>query len=180
MLDSRQHGMSLIDALLGILVLSIGLVLYARNWTANYSATNSTYSRSIAASQVAEIGNILLANIATFDSNSPRGQIISRVNQFSNQLETHLNSFALASGYECNNGIPKELSSPNSLINLEQSTLPRVWAQGAASCITIRPKPSLATGTNGVWVSIEVNWVDAHTPEEQTERVSVHTLVSPL
>ncbi|WP_334120646.1 type IV pilus modification PilV family protein [Limnobacter sp.] len=179
-LDSRKSGFSLIDALIAILVLSIGVVLYAKNWTANFGAKNSTHVRSIAATQVAEIGNVLLANISDLDRDTPRGQIVSRIQQFSGALVNHLNGFARARGYECANNGPQALNAPNNAIDLNGSTLPRVWAQGAASCVKITPLPSQSTQTNGMWVHIEVRWIDAHTRRNQTESVSVHTLVSPL
>lgn len=179
-LDSRKNGFSMVDALIAILVLSIGLVLYAKNWTANFGAKNSTHVRSIAATQVAEIGNVLLANISDLDRDTPRGQIISRMQQFSGRLEDHLNSFAGARGYECTSNGPRALGAPNNAIDLSQATLPRAWAQGAASCISIRPLPNLSTQTNGVWVHIEARWIDSHTRDNQTENVSVYTLVSPL
>lgn len=178
--DFRKHGFSMIDALVAILVLSIGSVLYAKNWTALFAANNSTHVRSIAATQVAEIGNVLLANISDLDRDTPRGQIISRIQQFSAQLENKLNSYAIAKGYECTNNGPRALGAPNNAINLNQATLPRAWAQGAASCISIRPLPNLSTQTNGLWVHIQASWIDAHTRDEQTENVSVYTLVSPL
>lgn len=179
-LDSKKRGFSLIDALIAILLLSIGVVLYTKNWTANFGAKNSTHVRSIAATQVAEIGNILLANISDLDRDTPRGQIVSRIQQFSQALVNHFNSFAPARGYKCTDNGPQALSTPDNAINLSSATLPRVWAQGAASCVRIRPLPSQNTQTNGMWVHIEVRWVDAHTRRNQTESVSVYTLVSPL
>ena len=132
-LDSRERGISLVDSLIAILVLSIGLVLYSKNWTANYSAKNSTYARSIAATQVAEIGNVLLANISDLDRDEPRGQLISRVQRFSNDLASHINSFAASGGYECKEGEPRAITTGRGAIgNLSESTLPRTWAQGAA------------------------------------------------
>ncbi len=170
----------MIETMIAIFILSVGLVMYAKNWSANYSAKNSTHVRSIAAAQVAEIGNVLLANISNLDRDTPRGQIIARMQQFSTQLENHLNDYARARGYECTSSGPRSLNTPVASINLNAATLPRTWAQGAASCIRIRPLPNLSTQTNGVWVNIEANWVDAHTQDNQSERVSVYTLVSPL
>lgn len=178
--DSRKNGFSMVDALVAILVLSVGLVLYAKNWTANFGAKNSTHVRSIAATQVAEIGNVLLANISDLDRDTPRGQIISRMQQFSGQLENHLNGYAGARGYECTSNGPRALGSTNNSMNLNDATLPRAWAQGAASCVSIQPLPNLTTQTNGVWVHIQVSWIDAHTRDNQRENVSVYTLVSPL
>lgn len=173
-------GFSLIDSLIAILVLSIGMVLYTKNWTATYGAKSSTHVRSIASNQVAEIGNVLLANISDLDRDASRGQIIARVQQFSNQLNQHLNSFARARGYECSGTGPRVINNADTTGNLNNSTLPRTWAQGASTCIDIRPLPNQSTQTNGVWVEIESSWIDAHTDSNQLERVSIHTLVSPL
>lgn len=179
--DSKERGISLVDSLIAILVLSTGLVLYAKNWTANYSAKNSTYARSIAATQVAEIGNVLLANISELDRDEPRGQIVSRIQRFSNDLAAHLNNFAATGGYECAGGVPRAMTTGNGAArDLSESTLPRTWAQGAASCVTITPLPAQPTQTNGVWVQIRASWIDAHTRDGQTESVSIYTLVSPL
>ncbi|HEX4878219.1 MAG TPA: hypothetical protein VFV39_00110 [Limnobacter sp.] len=177
---SSQGGVSLVEALIAILILSGGMVLYAKNWTANFGAKNSTHVRAIAASQAAEIGNVLLANIADLDRETPNGEVISRVQQFSNRLAEHLNGFAPARGYECVQGTPRSLGTPNTNINLANATLPRTWAQGAAACVRITPLPNLPTNTNGVWVQVEAHWVDSHTEKGSTESVSVYTLVSPL
>ena len=177
---SEQNGFTMVDSLIAVLVLSVGLVLYTKNWTANFGAKNSTYSRSIAAAQVAEIGNILLANVADLDQDTPRGTVVSRVQQFSNALVRHINSFANVRGYECSIQGPKLGSGSASNISLSNATLPRAWAQGAAACLSIRAMPNLNTDTNGVWVEIETSWIDSHTQEGQTESVRVYTLVSPL
>lgn len=177
---SEQRGFSMVDSLIAVLVLSVGLVLYTKNWTANFGAKNSTYVRSIAATQVAEIGNVLLANIADFDQDSPRGAIVSRVQQFSRSLTDHINSFANARGYQCGNQGPQLGHGTSPSNSLHNSTLPRTWAQGAAACVSIKPMPNLDTDTNGVWVEIETSWVDSHTQEGQTESVRVYALVSPL
>jgi Tfp pilus assembly protein PilV len=179
-LASEQNGFTMVDSLIAVLVLSVGLVLYTKNWTANFGAKNSTHARSIAATQVAEIGNVLLANIADLDQDAPRGAVVSRVQQFSNTLVNHINSFANARGYECGNQGPKLGGSATNSSSLNNSTLPRTWAQGAAACVSIKPMPSLNTDTNGVWVEIETSWIDSHTLEGQTESVRVYTLVSPL
>lgn len=176
----KNGGFTLIESLIAIFILSIGLLLYTTNWTANFGAKSSTHARSIASTQVAEIGNVLLANISDLDRDAPRGQVISRVQQFSSRLENHLNDFASANGYGCNRSVPRLTGNPDTSINLNNYTLPRVWSQGAASCITIDPIPNIGTQTNGVWVKIDAHWIDAHTKEEQTENVSVYTLVSPL
>jgi prepilin-type N-terminal cleavage/methylation domain-containing protein len=179
-LASRSDGFTLVESLIAISILSIGLLLYATNWTANFGARSATQARSIAATQVAEIGNVLLANISDLSRDDSRGQVISRVQQFSNQLENHLNGFARANGYTCNQSVPRVIGNPDTSINIGNATLPRAWSQGAASCISINPMPNIGTQTNGVWVRIEANWIDAHTKEGQTENVSIYTLVSPL
>ncbi|MCR2745832.1 type IV pilus modification PilV family protein [Limnobacter parvus] len=176
----KSGGFTFVESLIAISILSIGLLLYAANWTANFGAKSATHARSIAATQVAEIGNVLLANISDLNRTAPRGQVISRVQQFSNQLESHLNGFAGANGYTCDQSAPRVIGTPDTTININNSTLPRAWAQGAASCIKINPMPNIGTDTNGVWVRIEANWIDAHTQQGQSENVSVYTLVSPL
>jgi hypothetical protein len=123
----------MVDSLIAVLVLSVGLVLYTKNWTANFGAKNSTHARSIAATQVAEIGNVLLANIADLDQDAPRGAVVSRVQQFSRALVDHINSYASARGYECGKQGPKLGSGNSGSNNLNTSTLPRTWAQGAAA-----------------------------------------------
>jgi len=170
----------MVDSLIAVLVLSVGLLLYTKNWTANFGAKNSTHARSIAATQVAEIGNVLLANIADFDQDTPHGTVVSRVQQFSRALEEHINSFSNARGYRCGNQGPQLGNVTANSNGLNNSTIPRTWAQGAAACVSIKPMPSLGTDTNGVWVEIETSWIDSHTQEGQTESVRVYTLVSPL
>lgn len=170
----------MVDSLIAVLVISVGLVLYSKNWTANFSASNSTHTRSIAATQVAEIGNVLLANIADLDRDSPRGAVVSRVQQFSRALSDHLNGFASARGYQCGAQGPQLGGASTNATALNNATLPRTWAQGAAACIRISPMPNLSTDTNGVWVEIETSWIDPHTQSGQTESVKIYTLVSPL
>lgn len=177
---SEQRGFTMVDSLIAVLVLSIGVVLYTKNWTANFGAKNSTHARSIAATQVAEIGNVLLANIADFDQDTPRGAVVSRVQQFSNALVNHINGFANERGYSCAAQGPRLKHATSTSSRLNNATLPRTWAQGAAACVSIKPMPNLNTDTNGVWVEIETSWIDSHTPRGQTESVRVYTLVSPL
>lgn len=179
MLDSKPRGFSLIDALIGIVILSVGLIWFTKNWNANFSAKNSTNSRSVAATQAAEIGNVLLVHVSDLDKTTAPGLVQARVQSFSDSLANHLNSFARAKGYECIGNEPHALGAPDLSINLNSATLPRVWAQGAASCVSITTLPFVTTQTNGVWVKVQVHWIDAHTQVGQSESVSIHTLVSP-
>lgn len=137
----------------------------------------------MAATQAAEIGNALLANVADIDKGAPRGEVVSRVQQFSNELTREVNRLAESSGYECNNNKPVLKEKSLDKADLAESTLPRTWAQGASVCISIKPMPdetSKPNDPNGVWVLIEAHWIDPHTRDKQVETVSVHTLVSPL
>lgn len=170
----------MVESLIAILVLSAGVVLYAKNWSANFSATNSTHVRAIAAMQVAEIGNVLLANISDLGRDASRSQISARVQQFGANLQEHINSFGPAMGYRCTDQGPVPVNRVEDISHLNNATLVRTWSQGAASCVRITLLPNIATNTNGVWVKIETQWIDAHTLEGQLESVAVHTLVSPL
>lgn len=182
-LVSRKNGFSLVESLIAIFLLSAGIVLYAKNWTANFGAKNSSHIRTIAASQSADIGNVLLANISDLDKTTPRSQLITRIQQFSDQLQDRLNSYSVARGYECINERPRWVAGEGAPVNvnlLNQATVARAWAQGAATCVSIKPKTGIHTSTNGVWVEIETRWIDAHSRDAQAEKVTVYTLVSPL
>ena len=115
-----------------------------------------------------------------FDVTMQHGKWLAKLGAVGYDTLIHINSFANARGYECGNQGPKLGGSATNSSSLNNSTLPRTWAQGAAACVSIKPMPSLNTDTNGVWVEIETSWIDSHTLEGQTESVRVYTLVSPL
>lgn len=173
----------MIESLIGILILTAGVVLFSKNWGANLNAQSGASFRAVAATQAAEIGNVMLAHIANEGRAASHGQIVSKVQQFANDMNRHLNSFAEARGHQCNNqseAVRLTGHAARTQSELQQSTLARIWSYGPVKCIRITPLPNIHNHTNGIWVRVEAKWIAPQAANNQFETVSVYTLVSPL
>lgn len=173
-----EHGISMIELLISILILSVGVIAYAKSWSNAASLSIENAERQQIASMAGDLSNVFAAHLNNMNTQSSRNSVISRLNTFASQLEQSFESNYASAGYECVQGRPR-LTGPRNFSQLN-STLMRAWALGPSVCIQFKVLDQINTGFNGVWVETKVTWISIQNRAGELETLTMPSLIAPM
>lgn len=174
-------GFSLIEVLISILILSVGLTVYAKTSSGLLGSSIDNSERQHAAVKAAELGMAIQAHVANMPNNANKQAIYNQARNFANRMQNDLDGVALTHGYRCTAArIPVALSGSGTSPNTSGSTLYSTFGQGPASCVSFVITPAGGDVAYGAaWVQTTITWLPIKSSDNSSSSITISTLVTP-
>ncbi|WP_288107941.1 hypothetical protein [Limnobacter sp.] len=138
----RQSGISIIEAVVAALVLSIGIAGFAKQWNLVMSSNVDSASASRINSLVGNLNMSIQAHASELEGTMSANDYFQNVSGFAKQLANQVNASISAKGlYTCKKGIPVPTENTETNAWSNSSTLLNVIGQANAVCITVNTDP---------------------------------------
>lgn len=174
-------GFSLLEVLISILILSVGLTVYANTSSGLIGSSIDNSERQHAAVKAAELGMAIQAHVANMPNTANKQAIYNQARNFANRMQNDLDSAALTHGYQCTaSRTPVLLSGSGAMPNNSGSTLYSAFGQGPASCVSFVITPTGGDIAYGAaWVQTTITWLPIKSSDNSSSSITISTLVTP-
>lgn len=180
-----SRGISLLEVLLSMLILSAGILSYAKSHSNQITAGQDNLERQQAALIASDINNMIAAHVNTKAAASSTvltaNEIRNAIKTLQGQLLTEATKVATARGYSCKDNVPT-LGTTSTNGKKTTATALQSWVQGPAFCLVLEIPPNQVINSNftGVWIRTVVHWQPLKRADNSTDNMSISSLIAPM
>jgi Tfp pilus assembly protein PilV len=178
----KTHGVSLIEVIFSMLILSAGVLAYTQSHSNQIAAGLDNMERQQAALIASDINNMIAAHVNLAGSSASKTDVQNRINSLKSSLESEAKKIAAERGYTCDSQNTPTLKGKAISTANTTSTALQPWVQGLAFClkIAIPSNQQVDSNYNGVWVQTTIYWQPLKRADNSTDNITISSLVAAL
>lgn len=166
----KNSGITVLEALIGMVILSIAMAGFAKQWTTSTVSNIDVSERIRIAAIGTNLNSVVVAHASTLDPTLPVDSYFSSVQNFTDQLKTRINSHIAGKGvYHCSPSNQPVLATTGVGVPLSSgstSTLLDPLDKVSAVCITFKfikrfdAPAEGGTRSYGLQMETQANWIE--------------------
>lgn len=176
-----QAGTSILEALIGLAVLSAGITAFAKSQSFIINSNMYIQDQLMNLNGGGELNNMVALRALALNDNNPTA-FARQVEQYAAKLESDINLRQKQLGYRCVKegtlNVPEQDPGSSASTRVSGGTVTRLLRTGAQSCVSIVVSTQdTVPDVPNVWVTTRVTWMSRGLNEDRTQFVDSSKLV---